>query len=182
MSNSTVQSCSRQCCSTTAYPYIYIYVCTHKHTPRPKSLVLEESYLQVVEQHSCKGSPLKPQNSHRAGLSCIHTGLLLMQPEHTGPHPCLGDLVAKLPGASIRARAGSRLCAALLRAGARPRAAALCKGAHFKELLALCFLLASHVPCSAVGAHLISQDTHLLFVVPGRGMLLLAELFQCRPL
>lgn len=114
-------------------------VCTHKHTPCPESLALEESYLQVVVQLGSKGSLLKPQGSHRAGLSCIHTLLLLMQLLQ----PCLGDLVPKLLHLEQEWGQG---CAALLRAGARPQAAAFCKGTHFKELLALCLLLASHVP------------------------------------
>lgn len=117
--------------------YIYICVCTHKHTPCPESLVLEESYLQVVVQLSSKGSLLKPQGSHRAGLSCIHTQLLLMQSKHTELQPCLGDLVPKLLHLGQEWGQG---CAALLRAGA------LCKETHFKELLALCLLLASHIP------------------------------------
>lgn len=69
-----------------------------------------------------------------------------MQLKHMGLYPCLGDLVAKLPSASIRARVGSWSCAVLLRSVVWDRLAPLCKGAHFKELSTLCFFLASHFP------------------------------------
>lgn len=89
-------------------------VCTHKHTPRPESLLLEESYLQLVVQQSSKGSLLQPQSSHRACLSCTHTFWQSKQSKHAELRPSLGDLVPKLPGASLRARVGSGLCCSAL--------------------------------------------------------------------